>query len=75
MILLNDILKYIVSFSEQPITIKVADKLIRPVENDVICGDHSLITSDLGWEPEYDLKETIKEMVDYFRKKAVNQHT
>ncbi|SFP37315.1 GDPmannose 4,6-dehydratase [Butyrivibrio proteoclasticus] len=65
-IYLEKILEFITSMSEQPVEIEVNQKLIRPVENDTIFGDHSKITKDLGWEPEIDLKDTIREMYEDF---------
>lgn len=66
-VLLKDLLDYIISLSEQPISVEIDPKLIRPVDTPVICCDHSLITQKLGWEPEYTLFDTVREMVgDYF---------
>ena len=63
---LKSILEYITSLSEQPVDVDVNQKLIRPVENDIICGDHSKITNQLRWNPEIDIKDTIKELFDDF---------
>lgn len=66
-VLLKDLLEYIVSLSKQPITVEVDPSLIRPVDTPYICCDHSLITEKLGWEPEYTLFDTVKEMVEVFK--------
>lgn len=63
---LKDILEYIIGLSKQPITIETDPKLVREGENPVMCCDHSKITNDLGWEPEYDIYETAKEIFDYY---------
>lgn len=65
-VLLKDLLAYIVSLSEQPIAVEVDPALIRPVDTPQICCDHSLITRNLGWEPEYTLFDTVKEMFEAF---------
>lgn len=65
-VLLKDLLDYIVSLSEQPITVEVDPALTRPVDTPVICCDHSLITEKLGWEPKYTLFDTVKEMYEQF---------
>ena len=44
--------------------VKIDQKLFRPTEVDVLCGDPSL-ARDLGWKPEYDFKSLIAEMIDY----------
>lgn len=61
-IALRDLLDYIVSLSRQPIKIEIDSNLVRPVDTEVICCDHSLITQRLGWEPRYDIFKTIKDM-------------
>lgn len=48
-VLLKDLLNFIVSLSEQPITVEIDPALIRPVDTLYICCDHSLITEKLGW--------------------------
>lgn len=62
-VLLKDLLQFIVSLSEQPITVEVDPTLIRPVDTPYICCDRSLITEKLGWVPEYTLFDTVKELV------------
>lgn len=66
-VLLKDLLDYIVGLSEQPITVEIDPALIRPVDTPYICCDHSLITEKLGWNPEYTLFDTVKEMVEDFK--------
>lgn len=65
-VLLKDLLDYIISLSEQPISVEIDPKLIRPVDTPVICCDHSLITEKLGWEPEYCVLDVLKELFDYY---------
>lgn len=60
---LKDLLQYIVSLSSQPITVKVDPKLLRPVDNPVICCNNSLIKEKIGWKPEYTVYDAIKEIV------------
>ncbi len=63
-IALGDILKYLQELSKQPITVKQDPDLFRPADNPVIVCDHSLITNRLGWEPEHDILETVKEIFE-----------
>lgn len=68
---LQDILDYIISFSSQPIEVETSSKLIRPVENDSICGDNSRIYEKLGWKPQTDIKDTIKELFEYYSSRKI----
>ena len=63
---LQSMLDYIVSLSTQKITVKVAKERFRPVDTPRICCDHTLITETLGWEPEYSIFDTLKEMYQYY---------
>ena len=62
---LSDLLEYIISLSAQEIIVEQDPDLFRPADNPVIICDHSLITGRLGWEPEYSIYDTVKEMVSY----------
>ena len=63
---LRDILSCLQSLSKQPITVEQDPQLFRPADNPVIVCDHSLITEKLGWEPAYDITDTVKELFEYY---------
>lgn len=65
---LEDMLKTIASLSSQEITINVDPARIRPTDTPVICCDNSLIRSELGWAPEHDIFDTLKEMYENYRR-------
>ena len=57
------LLDYIVSLSSQKIEIKVDPEKYRPVDNPYICCDNSKIKEHFKGT---DLKQTIKEMYEYY---------
>ena len=59
---LRELVEAITALSEQPVTLETDPKLLRPIENPVICCNHTHITEKLGWEPEHDILETIREI-------------
>ena len=63
---LRTVLSFLQNLSEQFIEIEQAPELFRPADNPVIVCDHSLITERLGWMPEFDLFETVREMFLYY---------
>lgn len=65
-VLLSELLAYIVSLSPQEIAVEQDPDLFRPADNPVIVCDHSLITQKLGWEPEFSIYETVKEMYESY---------
>jgi GDPmannose 4,6-dehydratase len=46
-----------------PVVIRVDQTYYRPSEVDILQGDSTRARTKLGWEPEYDLKMLIREMV------------
>ncbi len=59
---LEELVKYIVSLTGLDVKIVVDGNLIRPSDNPYSCCDHSKITKLLGWEPQHNIYETIKEV-------------
>jgi GDP-4-dehydro-6-deoxy-D-mannose reductase len=64
---IREILDISLSFSQKKI--KVAENTphkLRKTDEDIIIGDNTKITSELGWKPSKTIKETLKEMFDYW---------
>lgn len=59
---LKNLLEYIVSLSSQEIHIEIDDSRIRKTDRESICCDFTSINKDLGWEPEYHIKDTLNEI-------------
>lgn len=45
------------------VLVEVDERYFRPAEVDLLQGDSTRARTELGWEPEYDLKALIREMV------------
>ena len=63
---LEDMLTHIIGLSNQHIEIEVDQNRIRPTDQPVICCDRSLIGKELGWEPQYNVYDALKEMYEYY---------
>lgn len=63
---LSDLLNYVVSLSKQKITVEVDVEKYRLVDTHSICCDYQKIKKTLGWEPKYDIFDTLKEMYEYY---------
>lgn len=59
---LEHILQYIISLTPEKVTVQVAQDKMRPVDNPVIWCDNNLLRTAVGWEPRYEIFETIKAM-------------
>lgn len=62
---IEDLLKYIISLSNQEIEIVIDKDKIRPVDTPYICCDNSKISK---YFDNTDIKDTIKEMYEYYKK-------
>ena len=66
-VLIDDILKLIISKSKAEISVVVDKARLRPADIPVIEADISLIKADTGWEPSIPLEKTIEDTLDYWR--------
>ena len=64
---IRKLLDITLSFSQKDIKVieNVTHKL-RKTDEDIIIGDNTKITSELGWKPTKSIKETLKELFDYW---------
>ena len=57
------------------VLIEVDPRYFRPAEVDLLLGDSTKARRELGWEPKYDLKMLVKEMVEEDLKLAKKEKT
>ena len=66
-------MKDIVTMIEEQIghkfTIEVDSKLLRPTDERIIIGNIDKLKRDTGWRQQISMKQTIADMLDYWRKK------
>ena len=65
---LTELLQYVTKLSHQSISIEVDPARFRPSDQPRICCDHSRITEELGWTPEYSVYDALREMYEAFLK-------
>ena len=64
---IREVLDIALSFSNKEISIEEkAPEKLRKTDEDAIIGDNSKIKNELGWEPKIPLKDTLKNMFDYW---------
>lgn len=68
---LEEMLKYIISLCSQEIYVEIDKDRFRPSDQPVICCDHSLITNQLGWEPEFTVFDALKELFEMYKDQEV----
>jgi len=65
---LQEMLSYILSLCSVKVAVEVDPERFRPVDTPVVCCDHSAITRDLGWTPQYSIFDVLKEMFEEFKR-------
>lgn len=63
---LRELLNYIISLTPQKVSIINEPKLFRPVDNQLIWCDNTLICNETGWRPLYSVYDAIDEMFAAF---------
>lgn len=63
----NEILKMLLAKSAVELTVKLDQARMRPSDIPEIVGDHSKLTKDTGWKPEYNINQTIEDALADWR--------
>ena len=67
---LRDLLDYIISLASVEIEVVVSPERLRPSDNPVSVCDYSKLTCSTEWQPQNDIRATLKSMFDYFSLQA-----
>ena len=67
-----DVLKLMLSYSKKNIDVYEDPTKMRPSDAPLIYGDCSKIKNDVGYAPEYQLEQTLQEVLDYWRAQVIN---
>lgn len=66
---MSDIVTLIEDEIEHKLEIKVDPALLRPTDEKIIVGDVTKLKRDTGWKQDIPMKQTIADMLDYWRSK------
>ncbi|MCP5462567.1 MAG: SDR family NAD(P)-dependent oxidoreductase [bacterium] len=64
---IEDLLKQLIELSHVPIKLSVNPSKFRKTENPVIQGSYAKLNRDAGWEPKIPLRQSLKDILDYWR--------
>jgi len=70
---MEEIVDMIRKYIKTDFGVKVDKNLLRTTDEPIIYGDSSKLVKDTGWEQEYNLDTTIKDMIQYWRDKLKNE--
>lgn len=64
---IQDVLDTLISLSTEDIEVEIDKDKLRPSDVPIVECDNSKIKSHIGWQPELDIRETLKDTLDYWR--------
>lgn len=64
---ISEIIPIIENYMGMKLEFEIDENLLRPTDEPIIYGDSTRLKTDTGWKQEYELKTTIKDMIDYLR--------
>ena len=67
---MGDVLDILLSFSSAQIKIEIDPNLLRPSDNPELLCDNKKFVDLTGWKPEIDIETTLREILEYWRKKV-----
>jgi len=67
---LREILDLLLSFSSQKIEVQVDSRKLRKADIPLLLGDNKKIKEETSWEPAISLKQSLRDLLEYWRKKV-----
>lgn len=64
---MRDVVVGLVALAHVPIQMQVDPERVRPNDYQELCGDRSLITTDVGWQPQIGLEQMLNNILNYWR--------
>jgi GDP-4-dehydro-6-deoxy-D-mannose reductase len=71
---IETILQTVISFTSKPVQILVDKSLIRDQEAAEVWGDYSKAKLAVGWEPRYELTDTLRALKLYWEARVKSQN-
>ena len=66
---IRNVLRTLLSLSKEKITVKVDQAKNRPAEIPILMGNNSKIRKAAGWGPKIPIEKTLKDTLDFWRKR------
>jgi GDP-4-dehydro-6-deoxy-D-mannose reductase len=65
---IREMLDLVLSFSRVKVETQVDPARLRPSDVEILIGDSSKFRADTGWEPRIPFEQTVRDLLDYWRK-------
>ncbi len=67
---IKEILEMLISMSSVSIREELDPSKVRPIEIPELIGSNEILRNETGWKPEIDFRQTLRDILDYWRKKV-----
>ncbi len=67
---MNEVLDLLLSLSEVDVKIEVDPERLRPSDVPVLLSDCTKFKELTGWEPEIPLKQSLRDLLEYWRERV-----
>jgi len=64
---IGDLLEGLIRHANVDVAVRTDPTRLRPRDNDVLLGDRSRVTSEIGWRPRIPLETTLSDLLNYWR--------
>lgn len=68
----SELLGFMLEDISVPVTVRHDPALARPIDVPVLAGDASRLRA-LGWTPQYDIRDTVRDTLDYWRRRTAEE--
>ncbi|MBW8876873.1 MAG: GDP-mannose 4,6-dehydratase [Acidobacteria bacterium] len=65
---IREMLDLVLSFSQVEVRTEVDPSRLRPSDVEILIGDSSKFRADTGWEPKIPFEQTVRDLLDYWRR-------
>jgi GDP-4-dehydro-6-deoxy-D-mannose reductase len=63
------VLRQLIALADRPVSTELDASRLRPVDEPILVGDHTLLSADTGWEPRLPLSQTLGDILSYWRRR------
>jgi GDP-4-dehydro-6-deoxy-D-mannose reductase len=64
---MQDVVDHLLSLARVKIEVRQASDLVRTTETNVVCANASKLRRETGWSPQYSFRQTLADILTYFR--------
>jgi GDP-4-dehydro-6-deoxy-D-mannose reductase len=66
---IREMLDLVLSLSRVEVKVEVDPERLRPSDVEILIGDSSKFRADTGWEPRIPFEQTVRDLLDYWRRR------